>query len=472
VIRILILAAGTTLWMAAQTIEPAQLKQDLQIVHDALKEGHPGIYRYTAKAEIDRHFARAEARLTRPMTALEFYRIAAPSVGALKCGHTELGVPADVQAKLREVTPVLPVDLRVLDGKIFVYRDLTAAGGLTGVEIRSINGIGAKELLSQMAAVVHGDGDTPAASAARLGRGRFARMLYTLATVESPFRIRYRKGGKDLDVVVEGISVQQLEQAMLEKFPRDKRAPSNATYRFDEAASTGVLKVLGFGGKAEDGKPLAEFFQKVYDDLASHGAKNLIIDVRDNGGGADQLGRRLFSYLVSEPFPYYNDLVINKLTFDFFKYVERPEPIPAGEVERRPNGKYFNKTHPNWGVQQPGKPHFQGKVFALMNGGSFSTTGEFLSTLHHHKRATYIGQEPGAGYYGNTSGPSASMTLPNSKVRITIPLMTYHMAIPGSARGNRGIPVDHTVRYTIDELLAGTDKEMETAMGLIRSGAQ
>src|SRR5712691_796191 len=73
-------------------------------------------------------------------------------------------------------------------------------------------------------------------------------------------------------------------------------------------------------------------------DLHDKKAVSLIIDLRDNGGGADELGKQLFSYLVTEPFPYYNDLVINKLTFDFYKYANNSRPIPADRVTKRPNG--------------------------------------------------------------------------------------------------------------------------------------
>ena len=124
-------------------------------------------------------------------------------------------------------------------------------------------------------------------------------------------------------------------------------------------------------------------------------------------------------------------------------------------------------SHENWGTQQPGKPHFDGNVFALMNGGSFSTTCEFLSTLHNHHRATFIGEEAAGGYYGNTSGPGFQLVLPNSKLRINVRLMTYYMAIEGSKFGNRSIPADHTVTYTIEELLVGKDKELEEALRLI-----
>lgn len=52
------------------------------------------------------------------------------------------------------------------------------------------------------------------------------------------------------------------------------------------------------------------------------------------------------------------------------------------------------------GIQQPSEPHSSGKVLVLMNGGSFSTTCEFRSNLPYRKRATFVGEEAGGGYYG------------------------------------------------------------------------
>ena len=40
--------------ISAQTFTPAQLQSDLAILRAALDEGHPGIYRYTPKAGVDR----------------------------------------------------------------------------------------------------------------------------------------------------------------------------------------------------------------------------------------------------------------------------------------------------------------------------------------------------------------------------------------------------------------------------------
>ena len=88
---------------------------------------------------------------------------------------------------------------------------------------------------------------------------------------------------------------------------------------------------------------------------------------------------------------------------DFFRYADGAKPIPADMVEERADGKFHDIKHPNLGIQQPSQPNFSGQVVVLMNGGSFSTTCEFLSNLHDRKRAIFVGEEAGGGYFGNSA---------------------------------------------------------------------
>ena len=97
----------------------------------------------------------------------------------------------------------------------------------------------------------------------------------------------------------------------------------------------------------------------------------------------------------TSPFVYYRDLVVNKLSFRFFQYVPDRDPLPPNVQEMiKPGGpttSYHIVGHPNWGMQQPVGPALRAEnVFVLMNGGSFSTTCEFLSTLHNHGRVRLL----------------------------------------------------------------------------------
>ncbi len=129
------------------TFTAVQLRKDLRIAREALEEGHPGIYRFTLKADMDRAFDSLAATLTRPMTALEFYRVLAPVVAWMKCGHTSL-LPSGAIEQRVMAEPLLPIEAAVLGGRVYVARDLSPAGRLAGTRILSVNGVAIDQILS------------------------------------------------------------------------------------------------------------------------------------------------------------------------------------------------------------------------------------------------------------------------------------------------------------------------------------
>jgi C-terminal processing protease CtpA/Prc len=443
---------------APKVIPPEQLKEDFHILRQALEEGHPGIYRYTPKPEMDKRFEDAEKLLDKPMTAQEFFRIVAPVVAALKCGHTGVRMNPDKNKKQ------LPLVVRVLDRKPFVLRDLSSAdGALAGQEIRAINGMAADKIVQTMLAAVSGDGNVQTSRMRRISGSDFCATLIDILGLESPYTVTLwdPKLKHEHTVKLEGIESGKLQD------PRRNRSADSATLTFFDDGKIADLKIYGFGGRAGK-KDLKGFIKDTFAEIAKKQSRVLILDLRDNGGGADELGKLVLSFLIDEPFQYYDDLVLNGLDFSFRKYSAQNRTLPAGMMERQPNGKYRMVKHPNWGTQQPSKPTFTGKVFILINGVSFSTTSEFLSHAHSRKRATFIGEESGGGYYGNTSGPGYRLTLPNTKLQAYVPLMTYYMAVRKDQPPDHGVLPDVPVSYTIEELIEGKDKELAIALQMAR----
>ncbi len=80
-----------------------------------LEQGHPGIYRYTTKPEMDQLFHDTELSFSRGMDAVSFYRELVPIVAAVKCGHTGLSLPSSLTRNFS----LLPLRIRVLDGRIY-----------------------------------------------------------------------------------------------------------------------------------------------------------------------------------------------------------------------------------------------------------------------------------------------------------------------------------------------------------------
>ena len=124
-------------------------------------------------------------------------------------------------------------------------------------------------------------------------------------------------------------------------------------------------------------------------------------------------------------------------------------------------------AHDNLKLQQPQAPNFSGAIYVLIGRKSFSTTAEFCAIAHSNKRATFIGEETGGGYSSINGGDMMEMILPNTGVKLMIPMRKYLIAVKGDKHKGRGAIPDYSVTPTITEFLAGIDTEMKFTLDLI-----
>lgn len=407
-----------------------QMREDLQQTRAALEESHAGIYRYTTKQELDQVFRDAQASLAHPMDPLAFQRILAPAVAAIRCGHTAVQLSPE-QRKEVEQAPLLPLDVKLIDGKVLI----ATPGRLAGREITSVNGVPAPRIVKTLMAASPGDGFIETGRARRVGR-RFAEELLTGLDIRGPEFMLGLRGSRQ--------AVRVTGQAKLAQVRRPLRF---ADLSFVDDGRVAYYKVNTFMDDDEDdnGETLLE---QAFEKIAASGARTLLLDLRDNAGGKDELGKLLFAHLVDQPFRYYQELTV-----------------------KSPSGMTALGAHPNLGWQTPAKPAFRGKVIALINGGSFSTTAELISQLHDKRRAVFVGEESGGAYHGNTSGRDRVLVLPNSQLRVAIALVSYRLALDGQHPNGRGVVPHVLVTPSIGDLLAGRDPQLARALQMARQAA-
>lgn len=460
--------SGFPFLASGQEIPAKLLQNDFGILRHALEESDGALYRYTSKADMDRTFDRAYGRIDHPMTGLEFWALVAPVVAHIKDGHLFTYWPTNIISQFTQL-PEFPLKVRILDHRIFVYRDFSSdEHRLEGAEILSINNVPANRILEKMSAVVTGEGSSKSAVPYRIGNyNSFTWDLYDLFKIESPFHVDYRSSHGKQKAIILGKTYAELLAASA---ARDPQPEVTADLKFLDGGSIVVLTIRSFEQYVDSKRKLTihDFLQQAFEQIHGKQSSSLIIDVRDNGGGMDAPGPQLFSYLWDQPFEYYKDKVINALEFDFYKYAPNATSVPAYRVVKRADGKFHYHSDPGLGLQQPGQPHFGGKVFVLMNGGSFSTTCEFLSMIPFHKRGVLIGEEAAGGYYGCQCGFRVNLTLPNSHVRVPLGMVTYYYAAADYKHADRGMVPDYPVTHTINDLLSGKDKDLELALSFAR----
>jgi len=454
-----------------QKFEPKQLREDFQIARQSLEEGHPGLYRHAKKIELDRVFDNAEMSLNHPMDFYEFYRLMAPTIAAIKCGHTGVGLSPDVR-KETELLPWLPFDVKVLESKAYILRDYAKGGTLAGKEIQSINGVPAAQIVSRMLAASMKDGDVQTTRQRDIS-GDFGLNLIVLLGLRAPYEVSLATSGTDKTETVQVAGLKHEERVQMSKklYPQDQGSKEFADLKFLDHGQIAHLTYSEFGVNVDEGRT---FLKRSFEAIQSKGSRALILDLRGNGGGESELGGLLLSYLMETPFNYYDDIIMTKncgMRYSFAKYADdgRDYIVPQGLAQLRADGKVHQIEDSLLGLQQPSKPTFTGPVYILINGGCLSTTAEFLTEVHIHHRATFIGEESAGCYYGPSS-PTARITLPNTKLGIFIPLLAGYMYVAGNHEHDpaRGIIPNYPVKYTIADLLAGVDKDLGVALELAR----
>jgi len=97
-----------------------------------------------------------------------------------------------------------------------------------------------------------------------------------------------------------------------------------------------------------------------------------------------------------------------------------PAPVP-----------YFARIYPQY--ESFAKPipraagSFDGKLYVLINGGCFSSTGHFCGLLKYHKIGIFIGTETGGTYECNDA--RQMFELRNTRFRLFVARMTFTAAI-------------------------------------------
>jgi hypothetical protein len=460
-----------------KTFTAGQLKEDFNLLRGAYEEAHGGFYYYSTKKEMDNIFDKAFNALTKPATELQFFNSLTPLVAAINDGHSRARFSKDAMTHWGTKQILFPFNIRFFKKKAYLFRNYSANKDIPmGGELLSINGHTIPEILKELLPRTPSDAHVETSKFTRLGSTSYFGTAYMAAYGKTTdFSIRYDTPGKNKaeTLNVKGVKPVNLMKIYRQRYPEavKKNAPF-IPISLEYKKGIPILTIRTFGSRPYVTAKIdyKKFMADAFKEFQTKKIKHLIIDLRNNGGGSDEYGKILAAYFVDKPFQYYDSLETRVNSLSFAKYTGASPgdaEILKKQVKANDHGTYDVLGHPNLGIQQPLKPTFKGKVYILIDGGSFSATGETTSIIHFHKKAIFIGEECGSGYYGNTSGMGVTLTLPHTKIRVSIPLVRYAMAVKNYPK-NHGIIPEHKVPSTINHLLNDKDPQLEYTLKLIQ----
>ncbi len=419
-----------------RTFSREDLRADFLQVRRTLEETHPAIYGFTPKADFERLADELLGRIDGPKTAAEFFRLAAPLVTAVGCGHTRLWLPGDYG---EDAPPrFFPLRLRFADGRAYVVGSPDAAAGLQpGNEILAINGRSIADLLAELKGLVSSDGFNDGARTVFIGRA-FPLLCSVLFGFPDAYVVEARPAGepKPASIRLPTVALSSLSAARGSGSQPTSSGDPNLDLRIlpgDPPAAVLMMRSFSYYQQVDKFK---RFIDGSFDRIRRAGVRHLILDLRGNGGGDPFCSTHLLSYLEPKAVPYFARV------YPGYERFARPIPRAAGA--------------------------FDGRLLTLIDAGCFSSTGHFCALLKFHRIGTFIGTETGATYECNDN--SREVVLERTRLRLNCARTTFTAAVQGLPR-YRGIIPDVVVEPDIADILAGKDPVMDRALSLIASGS-
>ena len=450
----------------ALTTEQAQ--RELRLLKRGLSELHSGLNRYQTPEQFEAEFARAEALVADGSDAMEMYLIASRIAAAVRCGHTWTNPYNQGPAVQQALTalPALPVRVRLLEQRLLI----TASADPqipANAELLSIDGRTPATLIADLMPYLRADGGNDGKRLSQLDStenggalDRLLPLLHPPGTNGYALRIRPR-GGKVREIVATAMTASERERLLS---AAGVPAESNA-WRFEIEGDTATLTLPTFAFW-NGGFDWRAFLDTSFATLAERKIPNLILDLRQNEGGDDAIGRALMAYVIAKPFTIpasRAETAYERVPYDLARFLDTWNVSffdRTGQVVRGEGRQWLLIEQDADRIVTPVAQPYRGKV-ALLTGPQMSSAGYIIARdVKASGAATLIGRETGGNLRGLNGGQLAWMVLPTSGVSIDIPLISGFAKTP---QPDRGVLPDIAVRTRLEDAAAGIDPEMIAA---------
>jgi hypothetical protein len=465
--------------IAEKKYSPRKLQEDYKIFRGALEESHPGLYWFTPKNQIDSVFESGYASINDSMTERQFRTLLLKTITPIRCGHTYVNY-SKKYAKYLDTAglKLFPLAFKVWKDTLAVTANLNPQDSIfkRGTIVTAINGRPAKKLIDTFFNYITGDGFSVAGRYQSLSSyGAFGVLYKNIFGLPDSFRINFiDQNGADAIATVPVFkpakdSSDKSDSLTPEKYtPRERRTLESFSTRHVQVDTTLKSAYMLLNSFAT-GTNLHKFFKTSFKNIQRYGIQHLVIDVRSNGGGEAGNSTTLTQYLTDHNFIIADSLYAIKRSSKYRDYI-RFQPIywliTSINTKKRSDGNYHFGFYERHVFKPIKKYHFDGNVYILTGGNSFSATTLFAQELKGQKNVKLIGEETGGGGYGNTAWIIPELTLPNTRIRVGIPKFRFIMRKDLIKEG-RGVMPDVFVAPTSRDIQNGVDVKLEAVKKMI-----
>ena len=371
---------------------------------------------------------------------------------------------------------------------IVVSNDGQLDAPLAGSEVLSINGLAVPSLLLKLAPLVSYDGSTDHAIAAKLADDSdlmgddFNENYPALFGFPDAWQIEWKPVGHAVsaNALLKPINFAQWASLAGPGAKYRSEFYSSVTWQMNgNVARLGIDTFVNYRNPVQATAFLSGFFAA----MKEAGTEHLILDLRKNGGGSEDVSVALGRYLIGKPFLWSKPVRYKAVRYsDLTQYFQtwgdpsaRFTP-PLTDFEQTA-GEWYDRIPKQRGavlsdgdttlLQQPiGELGFSGRLTILSGPRNGSGATRTIAQLKEKAGATVIGEDSAGSAEGPTSGAIFLMELPASGLKVGVPEAWNRTAIKRWEQG-KGVAVDQLVVPTLADFEAGLDRTMSVSKGAL-----
>lgn len=474
-----------------EKITVEKLKQDLTTFKEIREKANSGLYKYRTKTQIDSIYSWAFAQLKKPETVLDFYKIILQITDFEGSLHNDTTLPDEFQNKYSSGKVFFPYPIKLIHNKIVVNLENNEIP--LGSEIYSLNGIDTDKIIHAFYKYYTTDGLNLSGKAIGIN-GSFAKYFAIEYGPQDDFMVEYSLPHQTQKLSKKIASVSNEDRKANFKNRHSLAIDSlqygkaKTKYSFKIITpNTALLSIHTFviGMHAKDKEHLAykKYLDSCFQILSKQPEiKNLIVDVRNNGGGTDPNDIVTFSYLTQKPFRENSSAYINfqKIPFsEYFVYeetetkkkLEEKNEFEADLREEFPKvkGKIYPQDQKFNLLLQPDANSFKGQIYLLISPRIASAGSLFAALVAGNTNAIMIGEETMGGYYGHNGHTPIEYELPNTKIKTQFSIVNLEQDVPKKNNQifGRGVIPDYEVSQSFDDFMENKDTQFEYTLKLI-----
>ncbi|RAJ77368.1 peptidase S41-like protein [Chitinophaga dinghuensis] len=465
-----------------QQLSVKAMREDLSTLWAAISDMHPAYGLYTATDSLRTVYDNTVRRIQQPMSESEFITIVYPLISALKCGHTQIKHSAHFRPAAADQLPSLPFKVLVRQHRAWITSHQLKEVR-TGDEILSINGVAVKDIIQHGSDLYAADGNNQTFKELFLSEyDGFEDACNKYYKWKPPYAIKLKTvQGKVITISADTLPATA-PQAEIVQVVDNRRNWKSAVgeeelpLRWLNNAAVACLEVHSY--QYED----TLVFSKAFKAIRENGVQTLIIDLRHNTGGDIRIAAKLLTYLADSAFQMVGNLwarVPNPGKTKFDPYLDTAKTLSFMESFRptgiRNEGRYYMAFQSGFvnlleKMELDKKDHFDGTLIVLIDGATFSSGAHTAAAIRKYcSKSTFIGRETAGGAEGCSGGTIQDLTLPNTGIVITFPLLRVVSVLNPMIQGH-GIMPDREVVYTPTDIVTNRDRDLEEAVKMIASG--